>query len=80
MKVDKKFFALVTSIKGVALINTVAILIATQNSTRFENVGQFACYAGIAPFGRQSGTSVNVKPRVSQPANKKNKGTVNASG
>jgi len=64
-------FTLVTSIKGVALINTAAILIATQNFTRFENARQFACYAGMAPFGKQSGTSINSKPKVSRLANKK---------
>jgi transposase len=64
-------FTLVTSIKGVALINTVAFLIATQNFTRFENARQFACYAGMAPFGKQSGTSINSKPKVSRLINKK---------
>ena len=64
-------YELVSSIKGVALINTVAILVATQNFTRFENSRQFACYAGMAPFGKQSGTSINTKPRVSGLANKK---------
>jgi len=63
-------YTLVTSIKGVSLINTVAILIATQNFTRFENSRQFACYAGLAPFGKQSGTSLNTNPRVSGLANK----------
>jgi len=64
-------YELVSSIKGIALINTVAILVATQNFTRFENSRQFACYAGMAPFGKQSGTSINTKPRVSRLANKK---------
>lgn len=64
-------YELVSSIKGIALINTVAILVATQNFTRFENSRQFACYAGTAPFGKQSGTSINVKPCVSDLANKK---------
>jgi transposase len=64
-------YELVSSIKGVALINTAAILVATQNFTRFENSRQFACYAGMAPFGKQSGTSINAKPRVSNLANKK---------
>ena len=64
-------FTLVTSIKGVALINTVAILLATQNFTRFDNPRQFACYAGMAPFGKHSGTSINSKPKVSRLANKK---------
>jgi transposase len=64
-------YELVSSIKGVALINTVAILVATENFTRFDNSRQFACYSGMAPFGKQSGTSVNAKPRVSGLANKK---------
>ena len=64
-------YQLVSSIKGIALINTVAILVATQNFTRFENSRQFACYAGMAPFGKQSGTSINTKPKVSRLANKK---------
>jgi transposase len=61
----------VTSIKGVALINTVAIPVATQNFTRFENSRQFACYAGMAPFGSQSGTSIKVAPHVSHLADKR---------
>jgi Transposase and inactivated derivatives len=64
-------YKLVSSIKGVALINTVAILVATQNFTRFESSRQFACYTGMAPFGKQSGTSIKTKPRVSNLANKK---------
>ena len=74
IKSDEKLqenYTLVSSIKGVALINTVAILVATQNFTRFENSRQFACYTGMAPFGKQSGTSINTKPRVSRLADKK---------
>ena len=64
-------YKLVSSIKGIALINTVAILVATQNFTRFDNSRQFACYSGMAPFGRQSGTSLNAQARVSHLADKK---------
>jgi transposase len=64
-------YTLITSIKGVALINTVAILVATQNFTRFDNSRQFACYAGMAPFGCQSGTSIKAAPHVSPIANKR---------
>jgi transposase len=66
-----KNYLLVCSVKGVALINAAAILVATQNFTRFDNSRQFACYSGMAPFARQSGTSINRKPRVSAIANKK---------
>jgi transposase len=60
----------VSSIKGVALINTVAIIVATGNFTRFQTGRQFACYSGMAPFGRQSGTPVKTQPHVSHLANK----------
>jgi transposase len=63
-------YTLVTSIKGVALINTVAILVCTKNFSRFSNARQFACYAGLAPFGKQSGTSIKTAPHVSPLANK----------
>jgi len=63
-------YELVSSIKGVALINTVTILVATHNFNRFENSRQFSCYAGMAPFGKQSGTSIHTKPHVSRLADK----------
>ena len=67
----KENYEFVSSIKGVALINTIAILVATQNFTRFECSRKFACYTGMAPFGKQSGTSINTRPRVSNLADKK---------
>jgi transposase len=63
-------YELVSSIKGVALINTVAIMVATGNFTRFQTGRQFACYSGMAPFGKQSGTSVKTQPHVSRLANR----------
>ncbi|MDR3118527.1 MAG: IS110 family transposase [Mediterranea sp.] len=59
----------ISSIKGIALINTAAILVATGNFTRFETSRQFACFSGMAPFGRQSGSSIRTKPHVSRLAN-----------
>ncbi|MDR0744176.1 MAG: transposase [Tannerella sp.] len=44
----KENYRIISSIKGVALINTVTILISTQNFTRFANSRQFACYAGMS--------------------------------
>jgi transposase len=67
----KEKYLPVTSVKGIAMINTVAIPAATQNFTCFANSRQLACYAGPAPFGSQSGTSINVAPHVSHPADKK---------
>jgi transposase len=67
----KENYEIVSSIKGMALVNTVSMLIITQNFTLFDNPRQYACYAGLAPFGKQSGTSISSKPRVSHLANKK---------
>lgn len=61
----------VSSVRGIALINTVAIPVATQHFTRFGNSRRFACHAGLAPFGKQSGTGVKTKPHVSYIADKK---------
>jgi transposase len=66
----KENYEIVSSIKGIALINTVTILIATRNFTSFDNSRQFACYAGLAPFGKDSGTSIHTKPHVSHLADK----------
>jgi transposase len=63
-------YELVRSIKGIALINAVAIIVATQNFICFDKSRQFACYAGMAPFGKQSGSSINSNPHVSRLANK----------
>jgi transposase len=66
----KENYDIVSSIKGIAFVNTITILIATQNFTTFENSRQFACYAGLAPFGKTSGTSIHVTPHVSHYADK----------
>ncbi|MDR0582150.1 MAG: IS110 family transposase [Prevotellaceae bacterium] len=57
--------------KGIALINTVMLLVSTQNFTGFSTSRQFCCYAGLAPFGSQSGTSIKTAPHVSHIADKK---------
>ena len=47
------------------------IITYTDNFQKFDlNSRKIACYYGIAPFGRQSGTSVNGRPQVSPFANR----------
>lgn len=67
----KKLFDLVCSVKGIGLINAVAMIIHTNAFTAFETAKQFACYIGVAPFEHCSGTSVHKPARVSPMANKK---------
>ena len=49
----------------------------TENFTRFSNARKFNCYAGLAPFAHQSGSSIKGKARVSRLANKEAKTLLN---
>lgn len=67
----KENYAIITSIKGVARQNAACIMIYTNNFRRFDyDPRKLACYYGVAPFAKQSGTSVNVPARTSHFANK----------
>lgn len=61
----------ITSIKGVGLQTATALLVYTKGFTMFENGKQLACYCGVVPFSRSSGTSVRTKPGVSPFANRR---------
>ncbi|UOY05498.1 IS110 family transposase [Muricauda sp. SCSIO 64092] len=63
-------FKHITSIKGVGLILAVTLITATDNFKAFKTWRQFACYAGIAPFEHQSGTSIKGKTRISTLGNR----------
>jgi transposase len=66
----KENYEIVTSLKGIGLVNAVAIIVATRNFTEFENSRRFACYAGLAPFSKESGTSIHTGRHVSHLADK----------
>lgn len=67
----KENYEIVTSIKGVARQNGACLLIFTNNFKRFEmDARKIACYYGVAPFGKESGTSVHTPARTSHFANK----------
>ncbi len=53
------------SIKGIGSVNAISAIVHTNNFKGFETARQYACYLGIAPFGRTSGTSIKGKPKVS---------------
>lgn len=64
-------YAIVTSIKGVARQNGVSLLVYTNNFKRFGlDAKKLACYYGVAPFGKESGTSVHTPAHTSHFANK----------
>jgi transposase len=61
----------VQSIKGIGPVTAVALLVYTKSFDKFDNAKQLACYCGVVPFKKKSGTSVWYKPTVSPFANKK---------
>lgn len=68
---DKLFsnYKLILSVKGIGKVNAINTIVNTDNFTLFHNARQYASYLGIAPFGRNSGTSVHGRTHV-QPGNK----------
>ena len=72
-----KTYLLLKTIKGVGLIVGSYMIACTQNFTRFANARKFNCYAGLAPFTHQSGSSLKTKSRVSHFANKDAKTLLN---
>lgn len=65
-----KSYKLLTSIIGISLVNASIMLIYTANFTRFLSARSYACYVGVAPFAKDSGTSKHAPPRISKIANK----------
>jgi transposase len=64
-------YELLISIRGIGFVSALALIIATENFTRFSDHRKFACYCGVAPFTHTSGSSIRGKTRVSHLANKK---------
>lgn len=60
----------IQSIPGVGKVLAFNMLIKTDGFTTINTPRQMACYAGIAPFDFQSGTSIKRRPKVSTMADK----------
>ena len=64
-------FTIVTSCAWYRTQNAVCLMVYTDNFRRFNyDSRKIACYYGIAPFGKDSGTSVHSDPRVHYMANR----------
>lgn len=68
---------LLRSIKGVGWIVACSMICKTKNFTSFTNPRKFNCYAGLAPFASESGSSLRSRARVSHLANKEMKTLLN---
>lgn len=65
----KQNYDLATSVKGIGMVNAIAFIVTTDNFTRFESARQYACYCGVVPFEKSSGTSIKGGKHVSRIAN-----------
>lgn len=62
----KMNYEILVSFPGIARINATAMIIYTNNFLKFDlNARKIATYWGVAPFSRQSGTSVDKGTHVS---------------
>ena len=73
----KQQAALLQSIPGIGQQTALHIICYTRCFTAFSNWRQLACYAGVAPFEYQSGTSIRGRTKVSHFAQKKLKTLLN---
>ena len=69
-------YSLATSVVGVNMVTAVALLLITENFTRIDSPKKLACYIGIAPFPKQSGSSIRGRPRVSHIGDQQTKGVL----
>lgn len=73
----KQQYELVQSIPGIGMQTAIYLIITTKAFESFDNWRQLACYAGVAPFPYQSGTSIHGRTKVHPLADKKLKSLMN---
>ena len=70
-------YKLLLSIPGIGMQTAIYSIIATKGFESFDNWRQLACYAGVAPFPYESGTSIRGRTKVHPLADKKLKSLLN---
>jgi transposase len=68
----RHLFELITSVPGIGRITAIMIIAATNEFIDIKDPKKFACYSGVAPFKRESGT-VEGKGKLSPIADKRMK-------
>ena len=66
----KKILLIICSIPGVGLLTAVTVLAETNGFDLIRNKKQLTSYAGLDVREKQSGTSVNGKPKISKKGNR----------
>ena len=62
---------LLLSITGIGLLTAAWLLVATLNFELCPTVGAATAYAGLAPYPRESGTSVRGRPQIGHGGNRR---------
>ena len=70
-------YSILTSIKGIGMVNALMTIVFTENFTSFPSAKAYAVYAGVVPFDNTSGTSIKGRKKVSHLANKEIKSELN---
>jgi len=71
----KHLISLITSVPGVGMVTALYIAITTNEFRDIDCPKKFASYCGVAPFPRESGTTIT-RSRTSSIANKKMKSLI----
>lgn len=66
----KENYELLTSIRGIGMVNALMTIAYTENFECFTNARSYAVYVGVVPFDYSSGTSIRGRRKVSPIANK----------
>lgn len=66
----RRLFTLITSVNGIGKITATQIILTTNEFKDITEAKKFACYAGVAPFLKESGMHKG-RAKVSHMANKK---------
>ncbi len=69
-EVLKQKYDRIVSVQAVGKVLAWAMLVNSNEFKSITKAKKMACYAGVVPFGYQSGTSINKRPRVSSMADK----------
>jgi transposase len=65
----KELHDLITSVVGVGTRTAVAMIVYTNEFENFTDARQLACYCGVVPFAKESGSSVRGRTKVSKMCN-----------
>ena len=65
----KEMAKIITSVPGVGKVTAVKMIVTTKEFKDINDPRKYACYGGVAPFERTSGSSIMGKTQVSKKAN-----------